>query len=213
MRVHAKMKWLFAVAGIALATGPAGAQPTAPTSGSTPSGASGSYRASASTTVPFDDDVGSLSNAQMLAKMNAAITTMEATTSIVAKQTLEAEVAKDVSKTYCLKDAGSKLNKALESAKGKVAEMNALSTSADASAATTSRGIFSAFAAAKGQFDKVKGEAGKCVGRDATISGGTSVNTTIEATLPRAGDTPGPTDVGGPVVIIVAPPPDASKAR
>jgi hypothetical protein len=193
MRLYARTKWLFAVAGIALATGPAGAQ--------APAGGGGSTAPNAQ--VQFQGN-SNLSAEEMEKQADGIILSMEGAASRIGKRQLKAAADADVVLANCLKDKLSQIDTAIRSAKDR---RNGLRNPDLRSHA------FTIIVVQKGNADRTVREAAQCIGKDATTAGETRVTTTIDQNLPPDDDKFQFPVVDPPVFVPVPPPPAASPVR
>ncbi len=200
MRLHSKLKWFFSVAVVALATGPAGAQPSpaTPASGVTPpagTGAAGQVQFQANPSLSSDD---------MEKQADALLDQMQGTSSRIGRRQLKAAAEADVVLANCLKDKLSQIDTALRSAKDRRGSLRNPDIRAHA---------YTIIVVQKGNSDRAAREAAQCIGKEATTAGETRVTTTIDNSLPPDdGKNQFPT-IDPPPAIIVAPPPPASPSR
>ncbi len=193
MRLHSRLKWLFAVALITLATGPAGAQSSAAGTAAPPA-SSGQVQFQANPSLSSDD---------MERQADALLDQMQGTSSRIGRRQLKAAAEADVVLANCLKDKLSQIDTAIRSAKDRRGSLRNPDIRAHA---------YTIIVVQKGNSDRAAREAAQCIGKEATTAGETRVTTTIDNSLPPDDSHNGFPTIDPPVIII-APPPPASPTR
>jgi hypothetical protein len=187
--IGAKWRWIVAVAVLAYAASPAGAQ----TGSSTAAG-------SASATGGADAQVGFQQKApvtpqEKLAESERILGRMEQAAAGIRRQLEEARKQRDVVRTLCLNDKLNQVDVAIRSAKER---KQALSVAVQRNDAELSNHEYTILTVLKQRTDQLTAEANQCIGEEAAFIGDTKVVTSVDRTLPQEDSTeypPPPTPV------------------
>ena len=178
MRIRSAWKWLLAFGFLAVATSPAGAQPT----GGGGAGAGGSATAGGGT----DAQVGfqrktSLTPQEQLVEAAKHVTRMEQAAGSVRKMLEEARKQRDVVKTLCLNDKLSQIDVAIRSAKDRRQQLQAAVNRNDVE---LSNHEFTILTVLRQRVEQLVAEANQCIGEEAAFIGDTRTRVTIDPSIP-----------------------------
>jgi hypothetical protein len=187
MRFQSTLKWVFAFGVLALAAGPAGAQPgPAPsTSAQTPSNPSAA--SSADGQVGFQRKTV-LTPQEQLLESQKHLARMEGAASGVRKQLEEARRQRDVVKTLCLNDKLSQIDVAIRSARDRRTQ---LQTAVNRNDAELSNHEFTILTVLRQRTEQLVAEANQCIGEESAFIGDTKTSMQIDPRIPPD-DTPYP---------------------
>jgi hypothetical protein len=183
MRLRSALKWLFAFGALALAAGPAGAQPgdvppapPAPATGPATEGQVGFERKA------------KLSPQEQLAEAGKHVAHIEAGTTGVRKQLEEARRQRDVVKALCLTDKLTQLDVALRTARDRREQLQSAVSRNDDELANHEFAILTVL---RQRSDQIVAEANQCVGEESAFIGDTRTTVDIDPRIPPD-DTPYP---------------------
>lgn len=188
-------KWVVAFGVLALAAGPAGAQP-APNASSTP--------ASTPPAPGADGQVGfqrktSLTPQEQLSEGGKHLTRMEGAASGVRKMLEEARRQRDVVKTLCLNDKLSQVDVAIRSAKDRKGQLEAAVKRNDAE---LSNHEFTILTVLRQRAEQLVAEANQCIGEESAFVGDTRTTVQIDPQIPPDETPYPPTDP----TLVIGPP-------
>jgi len=179
MLLRSNLKWALALAVIALATGPAGAQQPGASGAATasPNGASGSVSA--------DGQVGFQRRAQLtpqdeVVEGERMIARMESASVAIRRQLEQARAQRDVVKTLCLNDKLSQVDVAIRSARDRSAALKASAARNDVELSTHEFTILSVL---RQRSEQLTAEANQCIGEESAFVGETKISTTIDPNI------------------------------
>jgi len=192
MLLRSNLKWALALAVIAFATGPAGAQPGASGGTAPGTGVSASVGGSASA----DGQVGFQRRAQLspqdeVVEGERMIARMESASVAIRRQLEQARTQRDVVKTLCLNDKLSQVDVAIRSARDRSGALRAAASRNDVELSTHEFTILSVL---RQRSEQLTAEANQCIGEESAFVGETKISTTIDPNIsPEEPDYP-PTD-------------------
>jgi hypothetical protein len=201
MRTRTALKWLFTFSVLALAAGPAGAQPGA-ANAPAPSGPSVPPPPSADGQVGFQRKT-SLTPQEQLAESGKHLSRMEGAGTGVRKMLEEARRQRDVVKTLCLNDKLSQVDVAIRSARDRRAQLQAAVSRNDAE---LSNHEFTILTVLRQRAEQLVAEANQCIGEESAFVGDTKTTVQIDPRI-APDETPyPPTDP----TLVIGPPQCAS---
>lgn len=183
MRVRSALKWIFAFGVLALAAGPAGAQPN----GNSPSGPGSSTGAAGATgAAAVDGQVGfqrktSLSPQEQLVESGKHLTRMESAAGGVRRMLEEARRQRDVVKTLCLNDKLSQVDVAIRSARDRRAQLQSAVKRNDTE---LSNHEFTILTVLRQRSEQLVAEANQCIGEESAFIGDTRTSVEIDPQIP-----------------------------
>jgi hypothetical protein len=194
MRFRSTLKWLFAFGVLALAAGPAGAQPgdlpPAPPPPEPPSATEGQVGFQRKTT---------LTPQEQLAESAKHLSRMEAAAGGVRKQLEEARRQRDVVKTLCLNDKLSQIDVAIRSARDRRTQLQAAVARNDAE---LSNHEFTILTVLRQRSEQIVAEANQCIGEESAFIGDTRTTVQIDPRIPPDETPYPPTDP----TLVIGPP-------
>lgn len=191
MRVSSKLKWIVAFGGLALAAGPAGAQPSAAPSVPAPPSTSDAQ-------VGFQRKT-TLSPQEQLAESAKHVARMEGAAGGVRKMLEEARAQRDVVKTLCLNDKLSQVDVAIRSAKDRRTQLQAAVSRNDSE---LSNHEFTILTVLRQRSEQLVAEANQCIGEESAFIGDTKTTVQIDPEIPPD-ETPYP---GTDPTLVIGPP-------
>jgi len=195
MRLRASLKWLFAFGVLAIAAGPAGAQPGAPATGAgAGAGAQGS--------VGFERKT-QLTPQEQQVEATKHLGRMEQAAGGVRKMLEEARKQRDVVKTLCLNDKLSQIDVAIRSGRDRKTQLQQAVSRNDTE---LSGHEFTILTVLRQRVEQLVAEANQCIGEEAAFVGDTRVKTSIDPTIPPD-ETPYPSNDPS---LVIGPPPCTS---
>lgn len=194
MRVAAALKWMFAFGVLAIAAGPAGAQPGGAPSGGAGGGANGA--------VGFERKT-QLTGQEQLVEATKHMGRMEQAAGGVRKMLEEARKQRDVVKTLCLNDKLSQIDVAIRSGRDRRTQLQQAVARNDSE---LSNHEFTILTVLRQRVEQLVAEANQCIGEEAAFVGDTRVKTTIDPTIPPD-ETPYPSNDPS---LVIGPPPCTS---
>jgi hypothetical protein len=197
MRFRSTLKWLIAFGALALAAGPAGAQPSGGSSAA-------SNAAPTSPSIPSDGQVGfqrktSLTPQEQLAESAKHLSRMEGAASGVRRMLEEARRQRDVVKTLCLNDKLSQIDVAIRSARDRRAQLQSAVTRNDAE---LSNHEFTILTVLRQRSEQLVAEANQCIGEESAFVGDTKTSVMIDPQIPPDETPYPPTDP----TLVIGPP-------
>lgn len=194
MRFRSTLKWLFAFGVLALAAGPAGAQP----GGSSPAPATNGANP------PSDGQVGfqrktSLTPQEQLVESSKHLSRMEGAASGVRKMLEEARRQRDVVKTLCLNDKLSQIDVAIRSARDRRTQLQSAVSRNDAE---LSNHEFTILTVLRQRSEQLVAEANQCIGEESAFVGDTRTTVQIDPQIPPDETPYPPTDP----TLVIGPP-------
>jgi hypothetical protein len=173
MRTRSALKWVFAFGVLALAAGPAGAQP-------------GGAAAPASPPSPTDGQVGfqrktSLTPQEQLVESQRHLSRMEGAAGGVRKMLEEARRQRDVVKTLCLNDKLSQIDVAIRSARDRRGQLQAAVNRNDAELTNHE---FTILTVLRQRSEQLVAEANQCIGEESAFVGDTKTTVQIDPQIP-----------------------------
>lgn len=207
MSVRSKAKWIVAFGVLALAAGPAGAQPA--------SGGANTAPATGGAVAPADGQVGfqrktSLTPQEQLGESVRHLARMDGAGNGVRKMLEEARRERDVVRTLCLNDKLSQIDVAIRSARDRRGQLQAAVTRNDVE---LSNHEFTILTVLRQRTEQLVAEANQCIGQESAFVGDTRTTVQIDPQIPPD-QTPYPSQ--NPVQVIgpaIDPPQCASCAR
>ncbi len=180
-RTTLSWRFVFVMALVAIAAGPAGAQP-APQAG-------------ASGTPGADAQVGFQRRAQLtpqdqVVEGERGMARMEGASAGIRRQLEQARAARDVVKTLCLNDKLSQADVAIRSARDR---HGSLKTAAARNDVELSNHEFTILTVLRQRAEQLTAEANQCIGEESAFVGDTKISTTVDPTLPDTDETAFPT--------------------
>lgn len=193
MRFQRTLKWGFAFGVLALAAGPAGAQP----------GAQGGQGSSTAGSASADGQVGfqrktTLSPPEQLAESAKHLARMEGAAGGVRKQLEEARRQRDVVKTLCLNDKLSQIDVAIRSARDRRGQLQIAVNRNDSE---LSNHEFTILTVLRQRTEQLVAEANQCIGEESAFIGDTKTSMQVDPRIPQD-ETPYPTDPS----LVIGPP-------
>lgn len=124
-----------------------------------------------------------LSTAEMLVKARSVLATLDASSQNVSRMLREARAKKDVVKALCLDDKLSQIDVAKRSAADRVQSLEGA-----ASAGNTERAQhdFAVIGALEERANALASEANQCIGEEKGFLGGSSLQVTVDPTIPQS---------------------------
>jgi hypothetical protein len=173
MRVRSALKWSFAFGVLALAAGPAGAQPNG---GSTAAGSGPSAGQATDGQVGFQRKT-SLTPQEQLVESHKHLSRMEGAAGGVRKMLEEARRQRDVVKTLCLNDKLSQIDVAVRSARDRRGQLQAAVNRNDAE---LSNHEFTILTVLRQRSEQLVAEANQCIGEESAFVGDTRTTVQID---------------------------------
>lgn len=182
-RTNRSWRFLFVMALVAIAAGPAGAQ-------SQPArGASGTAGAGTDAQVGFSRRA-QLTPQDQVIEGERGMARMEGASAGIRRQLEQARAARDVVKTLCLNDKLSQADVAIRSARDR---HGSLKTAAARNDVELSNHEFTILTVLRQRADQLTAEANQCIGEESAFVGDTKTVTTVDPTLPDTNETEFPT--------------------
>ncbi len=197
MRFQRQLKWLFAFGVLALAAGPAGAQPTAAPPANTPDPPT-----SADGQVGFQRKT-TLTPQEQLSESGKHLARMEGAATGVRKQLEEARRQRDVVKTLCLNDKLSQIDVAIRSARDRRTQLQTAVTRNDTE---LSNHEFTILTVLRQRSEQLVAEANQCIGEESAFIGDTKTTLQVDPQIPPDETPYPPTDP----TLVIGPPPCTS---
>ena len=179
MRVRSAVKWMIAFGALALAAGPAGAQPSG--------GANAGSSTAADGQVGFQRET-SLTPDEQVVEAGKHIVRMEGSASGVRKMLGEARRQRDVVKSLCLNDKLSQIDVAVRSARDRRTQLQAAVRRKDVE---LSNHEFTILTVLRQRSEQLVAESNQCIGEESAFVGDTKTTVDIDPQIP-ADETPYP---------------------
>jgi hypothetical protein len=176
MSVRSATKWIFAFGVLALAAGPAGAQPQGNGGATSTPGAS----AQADGQVGFQRKT-SLTPQEQLGESMKHLARMDGAASGVRKMLEEARRERDVVKTLCLNDKLSQIDVAIRSARDRRGQLQAAVTRNDSE---LSNHEFTILTVLRQRTEQLVAESNQCIGEESAFVGDTRTTVQIDPQIP-----------------------------
>lgn len=197
MRTRSALKWLLAFGVLALAAGPAGAQPGQPPN-------NGAAANGSQPTTNADGQVGfqrktSLTPQEQLTESGKHLTRMEGAAGGVRKMLEEARRQRDVVKTLCLNDKLSQIDVAIRSARDRKTQLQAAASRNDAELTNHE---FTILTVLRQRSEQLVAEANQCIGEESAFVGDTKTTVQIDPQIPPDETPYPPTDP----TLVIGPP-------
>ena len=183
-----KLRVVVAVALLAYAATPAGAQPSTNPPPATP--AAGTATGSTDAQVGFQRRT-QLSPQEEVAEADKMIGRMDQAATSVRKMLQQAREQRDVVKTLCLNDKLSQIDVATRSARDRKGSLQAAATRNDQE---LSNHEFTILTVLRQRAEQLTAEANQCIGEEAAFVGETKITTSVDPTLPGEETTTFPPD-------------------